>query len=529
MVPESEITSRNIFIESIFKAAETTPRKAAFSEFGGASHSWREFTETVSRIALTIRSADPEGVASDRPLALLTDRGVLSAEAIFGAMAAGRWYTAVDSCLPPERIAAMVKICSPSAVVCASEQLSSSGFSQLRGIIGAACPETVFIDLAADSTAGCGTVTGEYIHRSDTAPMFGIFTSGSTGVPKLVVKSRRAMGSFITEYCRTFGFTSDEVFGNQIPFYFDASTKDLFATALLGASCVIIPQSVFSFPVNLVKVLNDCRVTTIVWVPSALSSAARFNVFSVSRPEYLKNVLFVGEKMPVKYLNVWRNALPGTRFVNLYGSTEVAGNSCYFTVSRDFGDGDILPVGMPFDGTQIVLIDPETGLPSDEGEICVSGPGLADGYYGEPEKTAAAFRELDIPSCGIRGRFYFSGDFGRYNGRGELECVSRRDSQIKHMGHRIELGDIESAALSSPAVSEAVCVYNQDEEKIYLFFSPAAGADPSAAPKELRRELLSKLPRYMIPHNITVMAELPRNRNGKADRAALKLAAKSGR
>ncbi len=352
----------------MFKAAETTPRKAAFSEFGGVSHSWSEFAERVSSIARTIAHADPDGEASDRPLAILTDRGVLSAEAIFGAMAAGRWYTAVDSGLPPERIAAMAGICSPSAVVCASEQLlSSSGFSQLREIIGAACPGTVFIDLAAEKAAGAVTGTRDYIHRPDTAPMFGIFTSGSTGVPKLVVKSGRAMGSFITEYCRTFGFTSDEVFGNQIPFYFDASTKDLFATAFLGASCVIIPQSVFSFPVNLVKVLNDCRVTTIVWVPSALSSAARFNVFSVSRPEYLNNVLFVGEKMPVKYLNVWRNALPGTRFVNLYGSTEVAGNSCYFTVSRDFEDGDILPVGMPFDGTRIVLIDPETGLPSDKG------------------------------------------------------------------------------------------------------------------------------------------------------------------
>ena len=149
MVPESDITCRNIFIESMFKAAETTPRKAAFSEFGGVSHSWSEFAERVSSIARTIAHADPDGGASDRPLAILTDRGVLSAEAIFGAMAAGRWYTAVDSGLPPERIAAMVGICSPSAVVCASEQLSSSGFSLMLDIIGADCPGRVFIDLAA--------------------------------------------------------------------------------------------------------------------------------------------------------------------------------------------------------------------------------------------------------------------------------------------------------------------------------------------------------------------------------------------
>ncbi len=485
----------NAIIEKLNTAASLFPDKPAFSEYGGTSMTYGELLARARSVAYSLVRSLPDD-AEDAPVAIMADRSPECVAALFGAVMAGRWYVMIDSELPPERTGAMLEVCSPCAVITDSADRGTA--LSLHGKYDPAPEDCVFPE------------------RDGGRPMFGIFTSGSTGKPKLVVKSRDAMLSFIDVYCGTFGFTSDDVFGNQIPFYFDASTKDIFSTVWLGAGCVTIPASAFAFPVNLISILNECRVTAIVWVPSALSIAARFNVFSAAVPLYLKKVLFVGEQMPVKYLNVWRRYLPETEFVNLYGSTEVAGNSCYYAVDRDFPDSATLPIGRPFDGTSVFIIDPETGEQSEEGEICVAGPGLAIGYYGDPDKTASSFRETAVGD--FSGRLYFSGDYGRSDPEFGFICISRRDGQIKHMGHRIELGDIESAAMALPYVTGACCHYSAVHEKIVLFFS--ADSDRS---RDLRRDLSAALPKYMIPHKIVFMESLPHNRNGKTDRAALKV------
>ena len=484
---------KNQIIEKLYYAAEHFPEKQAFAEHGGSALTFRALLTRARSIAYAISTRTSS--ADDRPVAIMADRSPDCIAALLGAVIAGRWYVMIDAELPAERTAAMLDICSPCTVISGSGD--NNEFLSLHGYYPPA-PEGFLIP-----------------ERDGKLPLFGIFTSGSTGIPKLVVKSRDAMCSFIDVYCRTFGFTNNDIFGNQIPFYFDASTKDIFSTLWLGASCVTIPSSAFAFPVNLVSILNEHMISAIVWVPSALSIAARFNVFSAALPKHLRIVLFVGEQMPVKYLNVWRRALPATKFVNLYGSTEVAGNSCYYIVERDFKDADTLPIGKPFEGTSVFIINPENGEQASEGEICVAGPGLAIGYYKDPEKTSIAFREEDIGN--FRGRLYFSGDFGRVDPEYGFVCVSRKDSQIKHMGHRIELGDIESAALALPYVHEACCLYSAEQEKIVLFFSSEEDVS-----RNLRRDLAAALPKYMIPHKIKYLDSLPHNRNGKTDRAALK-------
>ncbi len=483
--------------------ARAFPDKPAFIEPGGKTFGWGELRDAAMSVASALASA---GGRRDLPVAVTVGRDASCVAAILGCVAAGRWYVPIDGELPPERLKTLIGVADPELIV-----------SSLPGAAGFGLP---VIDPGSLSPAG------DYIPSpaSEDEPLFGIFTSGSTGTPKLVVKSAGAMTSFIVEYIEEFGFSRDEVFGNQIPFYFDASTKDLFATVALGASCVVIPQKEFSFPVNLVSILNKYKVTSIVWVPSALSIAARFNVFSAAVPETLGKILFVGERMPVKYLKVWMNALPCAEFVNLYGSTEVAGNSCFYRVPRDLPDDAILPVGRPFNGIRVFLSGPDDAdTDADEGEIAVAGPWLADGYWRDPEKTAAVYRDTQIGD--YTGRIFFSGDFGRRNPDGTLVCVSRKDSQIKHMGHRIELGEIEAAAGALPYVRECCCVYNSFTEKIILVSSCDAGPDRQ---KQLRSDLTRVLPKYMIPHVFRELPELPHNRNGKIDRAALKLLYTSG-
>lgn len=476
--------------------AEVSPDKLIFKEAGKEGLTYGQFYRQVCNVASGLLQHF-QGTMPKAPIAVAVDREVPSLVALFGVCAAGGWYVPMDSALPADRAQLLLSVCSPAVLLYTTEKEPF--------------PQADVPKLFIDTTKDCDVT--EFPAREETLPLFGIFTSGSTGIPKLVVKDGRGIRKFIENYCSTFMFSSEEIFGNQIPFYFDASTKDIFATVYLGATSVILPQNVLSFPLQLVQMLKDERISTFVCVPSIMTIAANFDVFSAVMPEALKNVLFVGERMPMRPLNYWRASLPQVRFVNLYGSTEVAGNSCFYAVDRDFEEDEVLPIGHAFDTAQLFLLD-ESGVPAAEGEICVAGDGLALGYYKDEEKTAAAFQTVSFDS--FQGRIYHSGDYGRINEHGEYICIARKDAQIKHMGHRIELGDIEVCASALEYVTECCCLYAPAAEKIVLFC-----ACDAEYKRGLRKDLSKKLPKYMLPHDYVCMPELPHNRNGKIDRAGL--------
>lgn len=486
----------NIWLNRLQHFAEVSPNKLIFKDAGKSGLTYRQFYQQVCTVANGLLTHF-NGTMPEAPIAVAVDRDMQSLVAIFGVCAAGGWYVPMDNALPADRAQLLLSVCSPAVLLYATEKEPF--------------PQTDIPKLFIDTTKECDVT--EFPAREETLPLFGIFTSGSTGIPKLVVKDGRGIRKFIENYCSTFAFSAEEIFGNQIPFYFDASTKDIFATVYLGATTVILPQNVLSFPLQLVQMLKEERISTFVCVPSIMSIAASFDVFSAVIPDALNNVLFVGERMPMRQLNYWRTSLPKVRFVNLYGSTEVAGNSCFYVVDRDFGEDEVLPIGHPFDTAQLFLLD-ENGVPAKEGEICVAGDGLALGYYNDEAKTAAAFQTVCLDS--FSGRIYHSGDYGRINEYGEYICIARKDAQIKHMGHRIELGDIEVCASALDYVKECCCLYAPTAEKIILFCACEAENK-----RYLRKDLSRKLPKYMLPHDFVCFPELPHNRNGKLDRAGL--------
>ena len=191
---------------------------------------------------------------------------------------------------------------------------------------------------------------------------------------------------------------------------------------------------------------------------------------------------------------------------------------CYYRVDRDFEDGEAIPIGRPFDNTDILLLDEDdhevTKESGEQGEICIRGTSLTLGYMNNPEKTAEAFT-LNPLQKGWPELIYRTGDIGRYNSRGELMFVSRKDFQIKHMGHRIELGEIEAAMDSLPEIGRAVCLFRND--KICAFYT---GDIEKAA---LSAALKKRLPEYMVPRTFRKLDEIPLNKNGKADRKALEM------
>jgi len=234
-------------------------------------------------------------------------------------------------------------------------------------------------------------------------------------------------------------------------------------------------------------------------------------------PKHLHTVCFGSEVFPKEQYALWREALPNAKFFNLYGPTEATGMSCYWAAERELSAEEPIPIGRPFDNTAIHLLD-EQGREvarGEEGEICIRGTCLTMGYYRNEKKTAEVFCQNPLQSA-YAERIYRTGDIGRYNEYGELVFVTRRDSQIKHMGHRIELGEIEAAAASVEGMQRACCIYDSEGKSILLFYT---GVLTEA---ELLRALQTYLPRYMIPTRCIALERMPLTDNGKLDRRGLK-------
>jgi len=229
-------------------------------------------------------------------------------------------------------------------------------------------------------------------------------------------------------------------------------------------------------------------------------------------------VFFIGEVFPTRQLNYWRRHLPNAQFVNLYGPIETTVASTYFIVDREMADDEKLPVGFPCKNTDILILNDENqAVQGDEpGEICVRGSSLALGYFDNPERTAKGFIQNPL-NPHYPEWIYRTGDSGYRNERGEIMLLGRKDFQIKHQGYRIELGEIEHAVLKIDGLRNACVVYNHHKKEIVLFYE----SKEELTPAFLREALLPLLPKYMLPTVFRWMETMPRNGNGKIDRARL--------
>lgn len=444
------------------------------------------------------------------PVLIFMRKSPATAAAFFGAVYAGCFYVPLDEEMPAQRIALILGNLKPGAMICDAAMAEAAAALPYDGaiyryeeIIG--CPE---------DTQALQRVREAAL---DIDPVYIVFTSGSTGVPKGVAACHRSVLDYIEQLSEVLGFSEDTVFGNQSPFYFDACLKELYPTVKFGATTYIIPKQLFSFPVRLVDYLNEYRINTVCWVVSALTMISSFGVLETKKPEYLHTIAFGSEVFPIRQFRLWREALPEASFTNLYGPTEATGMSCYYRVDRQFELSEVIPVGRPFRNTQILLLK-ENQTPAqegEEGEICIRGTSVTLGYYNDFKRTGEAFVQNPLNTA-YPELIYRTGDIGRYNERGELLFVSRRDYQIKHMGHRIELGEIEANVNQLEGIQSACCIYDGEYEKIILFY---VGAQE---PKEVIASLKTALPRYMVPNRIRRLEQMPLTPNGKLDRVRMK-------
>ncbi len=430
--------------------------------------------------------------------------------AFFGVITAGDFYVPIDEQMPATRIDLILKNVKSRMIICDDTTLETARTFDYEG-------EIVTYDQIRDTKQDAEALQQIYDAAIDTDPIYIVFTSGSTGVPKGVAACHRSVLDYIEQLSETLAFDEDTVFGNQTPLYFDACLKELYPTLKFGATTYLIPHELFMFPVKLVEFLNEHRINTLCWVVSALTMISAFGTFKTVKPQYLRCIAFGSEVFPIKQFKRWREVLPDASFTNLYGPTEGTGMCCFYKVERDFAADEVIPIGRPFKNTQILLLDEENKLAEkgEPGEICIRGTCVTLGYYNNPEKTAEAFVQNPLNTA-YPELIYRTGDIGRYNEYGELVFVSRKDYQIKHMGHRIELGEIEVNVNLVDEVRISGCIYDETKGKIVLYYVG------DIEEKELAENLKSRLPRYMLPNRMVKLEKMPFTANGKIDRVQLK-------
>lgn len=490
-------------LEYLEEAAQRFPSRKAVS-LKDSSYTFQELRDQSRRIgANLIERFGPEG---GKPVLIMAEQGIETAVYFLGVLYSGNFYVPADPQTPEHKLQAIMEDCEPIAVLGSEESFTKVRQSGWNGMC-------LTVDKIPEGVCSIPDKGGD-------DPLYLIYTSGSTGTPKGVLKSHRQEISFLEAYCRTFSFTPDDIIGNQTPFFFDASAKDFYMMLKLGCTLEILPAALFSLPPELIDYLNDKKVTFISWVPTALSLVAQLNPFSLVKPHTLKRVAFVGEVMPMKHLNRWREALPDLSYINLYGQTEIAGICAYYEVTGQYGDQEVLPIGKALSNCRLFLCTQDRIIrePDQIGEICIVSDALATGYYRREDLTDRSFVIRDFGEGPVR--CFRTGDLASYNQEGDLVFAARSDYQIKHMGHRIELGEIEAVAGALPEIDRCCCLYQESKRKIVLFCQLISGCE--AEPMQIHAALREQLTSYMLPGKVILKESLPLNASGKIDRMALK-------
>ena len=447
-----------------------------------------------------------------QPVLVFVDRKIDGLIGFAAVMASGNFYVPIDSRMPDTRIKLIADILNPIAAITVTTRdktaLENIGFT---GMV---------IDL---NKATRYEGRSEHLARLrdrliDLDPVYSIFTSGSTGVPKGVIISHRGMIDLAEWLSDALGITAEDNLGNQTPFYFDGSVKDICLCLKTGATLNVIGKKYFSFPKLLIDLLNTRRITAILWATSAITLIGNSGILDVNTPRYIRLVTFAGEAMPAKQLNQWIDKLPGAKFYNLYGPTEITVDCTYYEVDRKFPDDTFIPIGKACRNMEVLVLNEDKQLvEGDEvGELCVRGSGVALGYFGNKERTREVFVQNPLNPY-YTDIIYRTGDLVRYADDGNLIFVSRKDFQIKHIGNRIELGEIEAAVNALDNIMNAVCVFDAARDRIALFYETSDRRDV-----DIISAISDRLPKYMYPNVCIRRDAMPYNLNGKIDRLELK-------
>lgn len=480
------------------------PNKVAFAD-NTEDFSFARLLDCSKRIGTYISRL----IKPNHPVVVYMEKRAYNVAAFFGSVYAGCFYVPIDSQMPIERIQLIFDTLQPEIIIC--DDITSGKLDSFRSNYS-----VIHYKEALDSEIDYEKLHSIRCRSKLTDLLYVLFTSGSTGIPKGVTISHAAVIDFMEWICDRYSLDDTTVLCNQAPFYFDASVPDLFIPLKTGATVYIPPKMYYTFPKKILQYIIEKDINTLIWVPSALCNVVNCRAFDVVVPESINLVIFCGEVMPCKHLNVWRKNVPNALYVNMYGPTEATYACMYYDIDRTYQDDETLPLGKACENSEIMLLTEENKEASEGeiGEICILGQCLSNGYFNNPEKTKASFVQNPLNTRWVE-LMYKTGDLA-YRKNGIIIFSGRKDFQVKRLGHRIELGEIENAIMSIEGVEVACCVFNPDNSDIIAIYT---GRKETS---EIVRVLENKLPHYMLPSCYEKLDSMPMNQNGKIDRVLLK-------
>lgn len=492
------------FIETVQKFANRTAvvdgeRKITFSEIDEKA---RQLAKTIVNVCN----------CQNRPVAVFMPKSIETAFSDLAITYSGNTYMNLDVKNPAERLGNIIALVQPAAVITNTK---------LSAVISGILPENVKLINVEEMTEGEAPNADFFLNRNnnliDTDPYCIINTSGSTGTPKGVVLNHKSFIDFMAQTFDEYQFSENDVIGSLSPVVFDIWSYEICLLMGKGACIVVIPETYSAFPVKILQLMQQHKVSYIFWVPTIMVNIANMGLLQQMALPDLRLCWFAGEVFPTKQFNIWRHSLPQTKFANFYGPIEITLDCVYYNIEREIADDEPIPIGKPFRNTSILILDSDNQnvtAANQEGELCIRGTSLAMGYYNNPEKTAAAFVQNPL-NHSYPEIIYRTGDLVFINDRGEIVFKGRKDSLIKHMGYRIELGEIEHVIINTLKLVKNGCVvYQHQRKEITLYYE----ADQELSATEFRKAIGNTLPKYMIPVVYHRLPELKRNTNGKIDR-----------
>ena len=502
------------FIELFHRRVALAPHAPAVI-YDGAATSYADLNRDANRLAQHLRAL---GVGRETPVGILVDRSPRLAVAILGVLKAGGFYIPVDPAYPPGRIAFMLSDARASVLVTQQRLAALVAGSKTRLSI-----ETVLLD-GPDPLAACDG-DGNLTQAAEPSSLaYVVYTSGSTGPPKGVMIEHRSLAAFARDVTDRLGLGAGDRFLQFASPSFDVLAEELFPTWLVGGAVVIPAQRLLGGGADLVDLAQRERLT-VMELPTAYWHEWVRDLDRTGRdlPSSLRLVIVGGERVLPDRLAMWQRL--GVPLMHVYGLTETTVSSTFFRLDPVGQDGDWpnLPIGTALPSADLRVLDgwlrpvPVGGV----GELHIGGISLARGYLGRPGLTAQRF--IADPDPAEPGqRLYRTGDLVRQRADGNLEFLSRADSQIKIRGFRVEPAEIESTLCRHPQVDESVVVVHEPaagDRRLVAYLVPRSGTAPGTT--ELRRFLERELPPYLVPSAFVQLDELPLTTNGKVDRDQL--------
>lgn len=449
---------------------------------------------------------------SKKPIALYLNKSIESVYSDLAILYSGNFYMNLDIKSPSERIKNILDLIEPAAII-----TNNKFVKNIREIAPAEIQVINIDEYDWNKEYDEKAIFNNLSKIIDTDPSCIINTSGSTGTPKGVVLNHKSFIDFTEQVNDIYHFSDHEVLGSLSPLVFDIYSFELCMLMANASTLVVIPDELSAFPAAILKILEEQKVSYLFWVPTIMVNIANLELFTKFKLPNLKTVWFAGEVFPTRQFNYWHYNLPHVTFANFYGPIEITLDCVYYTVNRDLKDEEPIPIGNTFRNTDILILDENNKLVTEqtiEGELCVRGTSLAMGYYNNPEKTAMVFVQNPL-NHSYPETIYRTGDIVYINDRNEIVFKGRKDTLVKHMGYRTELGEIEHIIINKLKLVKNGCiVYNFAKKEITLFYE----AEQEITSAEFRLKIGKELPKYMLPNVFYRLEKLQRNTNGKIDR-----------